>query len=118
MGTEYTSRVSRALAAMTLVRQAAANEIGVPFGAEHETRIDGSRADCWTAAGEKTVVIMTCCILAGLVLQKWKSGRVTETIVTGTQTLEEGRCAQDLPTRIRARSRARPRIAEVIAHSF
>ena len=71
---------------MTLVRQAAASEIAVPSRAEHETWIDGYRAECWTAAGWISVVIMTCCILMGL--------------VHGTHTLEEGRCAQDIPTRI------------------
>ena len=47
--TECISRASRALAAMTLVRQAAASEIAVPSGEEHETWIDGYRADYWTA---------------------------------------------------------------------
>ena len=46
------------------------------------------------------MVIMTRCILAGLALLWWKSGRVIETIDIGTQTLEEGRCAQDIPMRI------------------
>ena len=45
MDTAYTSRALRALAAMTLARQAAAGEIGVPSEAEHETWIDGYRAD-------------------------------------------------------------------------
>ena len=89
MGTEYTSRVSRALAAMTLVRQAAANEIGVPSGAEPETRID-DYSRLLDDSRVETVVIMTCCNLAGLVLLWWKSGRVTETMNNGTQTLEEG----------------------------
>ena len=47
-----------------------------------------------------TMVIMTCCILMGLVLLWWKSGRVAETIENGTQTLEEGRCSQYVPTKI------------------
>ena len=76
MDIEYISRASRALAAMTLVRQAAASEIAVPSVAEHETWIDGYRADYWTAAGWITVVIIFCCILVGLVLPWWKSGRV------------------------------------------
>ena len=58
------------------------------------------RADCWTAAGWKTVVILTCCILLGLVSVRWKSGRVAETISNGTQALGEGGCAQDIPTRV------------------
>ena len=94
MDIEYISRASRALAAMTLVRQATANEIHVPSGAEYETWIDEHRTDYWTVAGWLTVVIMTCCILVGLELQWWKSGRVVETIDNGTQTLEEGRCSQ------------------------
>ena len=36
MDTEFISGASRALAAMTLVRQAAASEIAVPSGIEHE----------------------------------------------------------------------------------
>ena len=100
MDTEYISRASRALAAMTLVIQGAASEIGVPCGAEHEIWINGNRADHWTAIGWITVVIMTCCIFMGLVLLWWTFGGVAETIDSGTQTLEEGRCAQDIPTRI------------------
>ena len=49
------------------------------------------------------VVIMTCCILMGLVLLWWKSGRVAETIDSGTQTLEEVRRSQDVPTKIMVR---------------
>ena len=100
METEYISRASRALAAMTLVRQAAASEIAVPSGAEYETWIDEHRINCWAMSGWITVVIMTCCILMGLVLLWWKSGRVAETIDRGTQTLEEGRCSQDVLPRI------------------
>ena len=58
------------------------------------------RADCWTAVGWITVVIMTSCILVGLVPVWEKSGRVAETISNGTQTLEEGGCAQDIPARV------------------
>ena len=43
---------------------------------------------------------MTCCILMGLVLLRRKSRRVAETIDSGTQNLEEGRCSQDALTRI------------------
>ena len=50
---------------MTLVRQAAANEIAVPSGAEYEPWIDERRTDYWTMAGWITVVIMTCCIVLG-----------------------------------------------------
>ena len=98
MDTEYLSRASRALAAMTLVRQAAANEVTVHSGAEHETWIAEHRIKYCALAGWTNVVIMTCCILMGLVLLWWKSGRIAETIET--QTLEEGRCSQDVPTRI------------------
>ena len=45
MDTAYISCASRALAAMTLVRQAPANEIAVPSGAEYETWIDEHRTD-------------------------------------------------------------------------
>ena len=79
---------------MTLVRQAAANEVAVPSGAECETWIDEHKIHDWAMAGWITVVTMTCCILIGLVLLWWKSGRVTETIDSGTQTLEEGRCSR------------------------
>ena len=94
MDTEFISGASRALAAMTLVRQAAANEIAVPSGIEHETWIDGDIAYCCTAAGWITVVIMTCCILTGLVSVWWEVGRVAETVNTGTQILEEGDALQ------------------------
>ena len=100
MDTEYISRASRALAAMTLVRQAAANEVAVLSGAEYETWIGEHRINYWAMAGWITVVIMACCILVGLVLLWWKSRGVAETIDSGTQTLEEGRCSQDVPTRI------------------
>ena len=100
MDPEYISRASRALAAMTLVRQAAANEVAVPHGAEYETWIDEHRINFWAMAGWITVVIMSCCILMGLVLLWWKSRGVAETIDSGTQTLEEERCSQDVPTRI------------------
>ena len=100
MDTEYISRASRALAAMTLVRQAAANEVAVPSGAEYETWIDEHRINYWAVAGWITVVIMACCILMGLVLLWWKSRGVAETIDSGTQTLEGSRCSQDVPTRI------------------
>ena len=43
--TEYISRESRALAAMTQLKQAAACEIAVHSGAEHEMWIDGYRVD-------------------------------------------------------------------------
>ena len=107
MDTEYISRASRALAAMTLVRQAAANEIAVPSGAEDETWIDERRTDCWMMAGWITVVIMTCCILVGLVLLWWKSGRVAETVDNGTQKLQEGRCSQDVLARIMVTNRGK-----------
>ena len=38
---------------------------------------------------------MTRCILAW-----WKVGRVPDTVSNGTQTLEEGECVQDIPTRV------------------
>ena len=97
MDTEYIPRASRALAAMTLVRQAAANEIAVPSGAEDETWIDERRTDCWMMVGWITAIIMTCCILVGL---WWKSRGVAETVDNGTQKLEECRCSQHVPTRI------------------
>ena len=100
MDTEFISRASRALAAMTLVRPAAANEIAVSSEAEFETWIGEHRNDFWTVAGWINVVITTCCIPVGLALLLWKSGRVAETIDNGTQTLEEGRCSQDVLTRI------------------
>ena len=85
---------------MALGRRAAASEVTVPSGIEHETWMDGYRSDDLTAAGWITVAIMTCCTLGGLVWVWWKSGRVAETVSNGTQTLEEGGCAQDIPTRV------------------
>ena len=49
--TEYISRASRALAAVTLVMRATASEIAVHAGAMQETWIDGYRADGWTVTG-------------------------------------------------------------------
>ena len=65
-----------------------------------KTWSDEHRTDYWTVSGWIIVVIMTCCILVGLELLWWKSGRVAETIDNGTQTLEEGRCSQDVHTKI------------------
>ena len=119
MDTEYISRASRALAARTLVRQAAANGIGVLSGAENETWIDEHRTDYWTVAWWLTVVIMTSCLLMGLVLLWWKSGRVAETMDNGTQTLEEGRCSQDVPSEDHDHEARQGRaLQEMIAHSF
>ena len=48
LDTEYISRASRALAALKLVRQAAASEISVPSGIEHETWTESDKLDgCW-----------------------------------------------------------------------
>ena len=46
------------------------------------------------------MVIMTCCILVGLVSVWWKSGRVAETISNATHTLEDGGRAQGIPRRV------------------
>ena len=51
MDTQYISRASRALAAKTLVRQQAANEVAVHSGAEYETWIGEHRINCWAMAG-------------------------------------------------------------------
>ena len=92
MDTEFISGASRALAAMTLVRQAAASEIAVPSG------IRTREMDRWRRSillhGRITVVIMACCILTGLVSVWWEVGRVAETVSTGTQILEEGDALQ------------------------
>ena len=66
--TEYISRASRALAAVTLVKRATASEIAVHSGAMQETWIHGYRADGWTVTGWMLVGIVTCCILMSLVL--------------------------------------------------
>ena len=66
--TEYISRASRALAAVTLVKRATASERAVHSGAMQETWIDGYRADGWTVTGWMLVGIVTCCILMSLVL--------------------------------------------------
>ena len=72
MDTEYISLAPPALVAITLVRQAAANEIAVPSGAEYETWIDERRTDYWTMARWITVVIVTCCILMSLMLLEFR----------------------------------------------
>ena len=89
--TEYISRASRALAAVTPVKRVAANEIA-DSGAMQEMWIDGCRANYWTLVG-----IVTRCILMGLVLLWRKFKRGNETVDDGTQTLEEGRFDQDIP---------------------
>ena len=61
--TEFLSRASRALAAVTLVKRAMASEIAVHSGAMQETWIDGYRGEGWTVAGWMLVGIVTCCIL-------------------------------------------------------
>ena len=98
---------------MTLVRQVAAIEIAVPSGVEHETWTHRYRAVYRSAAGWIIVVVISCCILKGLPLLWRKSGEAAETSDTVTKTLEEGRCAQDIPSRIMIT--ARPRIAEANA---
>ena len=55
MDTQYIARPSRALTAMTVERQTAANDIAVPSGVECETWIDEHRTDCRTMAGWTTV---------------------------------------------------------------
>ena len=113
MDTEYISRASRTLEWITLVRQVAAIEIAVSSGVEHETWIDRCRADYRSAAGWIIVVVISCCILTGLLLLWRKSGEAAGTSDTGTQTLDEGRCAQDILSRIMFT--ARPRIADAVA---
>ena len=103
--TEYISRASRALAAMTLRDKHLPTKIAVHSGIEHETCIDGDRPVYWTATGWITVVIITCCILMGLVLVCCRVGRVADTASNGTQTLEEGECVQDISTRVMRQGR-------------
>ena len=74
--TEYISRASRALPAVTLVKRAMASEFAVHSGAMQETWIDGYRADGWTVTGWMLVGIVTCCILMSLVLLCRKNGRI------------------------------------------
>ena len=74
--TEYISRASQALAAMTLVKRATASEIAVHFGAMQGTWISGYRADCWMASRWILVGSETWCILMGLVLLRRKTGTV------------------------------------------
>ena len=50
---------------------------------------------------------MTCYNLMGLVLLWWKYGRVAETVDSGTQKLEEGRCSQDVLARIMVTKRGK-----------
>ena len=74
--TEYISRASRALAAVTLVLRATASGIAVHSGAVQETWINGYRADGWTVTGWMPVITVICCILIefGIVLEKnWEN---------------------------------------------
>ena len=99
--TEYISRASRALPAMTLVKRASANDIAMQSEAIHGTWIDGYGTNWWTAATWMLIGIMTCCILMSLVLLRSNSGKVTTDMVDDeTQTLEEGRSDQTIPNRI------------------
>ena len=75
LDTEYISRASRALAAVTLGKQATASENAVHSGAMPGTWIDGYRTDGWTVTGWMLVVMVTCCILMSLVLMWRKTGR-------------------------------------------
>ena len=97
--TEYISRDSRALAAVTLVKRATASGIAVHSGAMQETWIVGYRADGWTVTGWMLVGIVTCCILMGLVLLWIKTGRIVDMVDDETQTLEEGKRDPEIPTR-------------------
>ena len=76
--TQYISRASPALAAVTLVKRATASEIAVHSRAMQETWIDGYRADGWTVTGWMLVVMVICCILMSLVLlwrKNWENRR-------------------------------------------
>ena len=107
LDTEYISRESRAVAAMTLVRQAAACQIAVLSGIERETWITGDRSDYRTAGGWIPVVIMTCCILdesptrSATEHKLWKRASVFKTSRRESWS----------------RSTAGPRTADVTAHS-
>ena len=76
--TDYISRASRALAAMTLVKRASASEIAVKSEAIQETWINGHGMDWWITASWIRVGIVTCCIMIRLVLLRRKSVRFTE----------------------------------------
>ena len=94
--TEYISRASRALAAMTLVKRASVNETAMQQG----TWTSGCGMDWWIAASWILVSIVICCILMSLVLLRKKSGRVTDMVADVTQTLEEGWSDQTNPSRV------------------
>ena len=98
--TEYISRASRALAAMTLVKRASANEIAVKSGATQGMWIDGYGVDWWIAASWILVGIVTCCILTCLLPLRRKTGRVTDMVDDETQTVEEGRSDQTTLSRV------------------
>ena len=87
--TEYISRASRALAAVTLVKRATATEIAVHSGAMQETWIDGYRADGWTVTRWMLVGVVTCCTMMSLVLLWRKTGRIVDMVDAETQTLED-----------------------------
>ena len=96
--TEYIARASRALAAVTLVRQAAASEVAVSSGLEKEEWIN--EMDCWTSAGWMITMIVTVGILVYLVSTWWNAGKVAVTVSNSTQTLEEECKSQDIQARI------------------
>ena len=98
--TEYISRASRALAAVTLVKRATTSEIAVHSGAMQETWIDGYRTDCWTVTGWMLGGIVTCCILMALVMLWRKTGRIVDMVDDETQTLEEGERDPEIPMRV------------------
>ena len=98
--TEYISRASRALAAVTLVKRATASEIAVHSGAIQETWIEGYRADGWTVTGWMLVGIVACCILMSLVLLWRKTGRIVDMVDDETQTLDEGTPEPAIPMKV------------------
>ena len=95
--TQYIARESRALAVMTLVEQAAANEFAASSESESVEWSNG--ADCWTSADRMATIIVTIGILVYLVSMWWNAGIAT-TVSNSTQTLEEGCNSQDIPPRI------------------
>ena len=64
------------------------------------TWIDGYGTNCWIAATWILIGIMTCCILMSLVLLPSNSGKVTDMVDDETQTFEEGRSDQTIPSRV------------------
>ena len=89
---EYITRASRTLAVMTLVRQAAANEVAVPSRSESVKWINEAELDERWMDGQSLLFVFWCI---------WcRRGGVVATVSNSAQTPEEGCNLQDIKARI------------------